>query len=833
MATRTLVFVALASLVVLTASMLQNAYQPTPQGSSTEVVADSSTQEEKSSPSNSTPDDENQAKSISETSDSDSKSTVSDSEVPSVTKDMEKPGEDATESAAELYTLGSVAADSKFRFLVTFSSEGATVSRVELNFRDLKGHYRYRDVEYWGGYLGELDCVTSPLGCKVRVVGNGTPAALAGLKPGDIIRSLDSEPVTTAEDFADMMSKTEPGKTIRLGYSRNNSDQQVEIELTDKPIELIRPEPDLIVEGQFGDPSFRTTLMATTPNEEVWPLLDENMMDGTWKLENHTDNEISFSYEISRQAVGSNQSSGSTERKFSGPYKITKTYRLPEVDDIQTHQEGVRDFHFELSFAIENLSDQSAAITYEMDGPLGTPTETWWYQNKIHGRNTAVGYVAGARDLISSTGQNEFKFFGGPELVKNYEQTAPEYFWLLQPPAADGGLSQTVNYLSVDTQYFNVALLPISTDQPFDAYSVLAEVVNVEIPKNARKKKLVDCTFKMFKNLQIEPGETYRQDFQIFAGPKEHEILAAYGLQDARSFGWFAIFSKPLCWLLKIFYYITGQIGYGIPIILLTVLVRSLMIPISRRAAINAQMMQYLQPQMKEIADKYKDDMEKRSVAQQNLFRKYNYNPFGGCFLMFLQIPIFIGLYRGLSVDIALRDQPLLPGLSWCSDLSAPDQFWYWKEWLPTWLGSETGWLGPYFNLLPIITCVLFIIQQKLFTPPPTDEQQELMQKMMKYMMIAMGFMFFKVPAGLCLYFITSSLWGIIERKMLPKPELDKSKLDDLLDSDSQPDRATIRKVEKERLKREKAEEERQADLDEKKRRDKDRKKRLKRRDAN
>ena len=198
-----------------------------------------------------------------------------------------------------------------------------------------------------------------------------------------------------------------------------------------------------------------------------------------------------------------------------------------------------------------------------------------------------------------------------------------------------------------------------------------------------------------------------------------------------------------------------------------------------------------------------------------------------------LQIPIFIGLYRGLSVDIALRDQPFIPGLSWCSNLAAPDQFWYWKETLPSFLGfltDETGWLGPYLNILPIITCFLFIVQQKLFTPPPTDEQQEMMQKVMKYMMVFMGVLFFKVPSGLCLYFITSSLWGIAERKMLPKPELDKSKLDEI--SDDVPDKAAIKKMEKKKLAVQKEEQKRQADLDEKKRRDKERKKKLKKRGA-
>ena len=77
--------------------------------------------------------------------------------------------------------------------------------------------------------------------------------------------------------------------------------------------------------------------------------------------------------------------------------------------------------------------------------------------------------------------------------------------------------------------------------------------------------------------------------------------------------------------------------------------------------------------------------------------------------------------------------------------------------------------LGPYFNLLPLLTIVLFIVQQKMFMPPAADEQAAMQQKMMKYMMIFMGVMFFKVASGLCIYFIASSLWGLAERRFLPK----------------------------------------------------------------
>ena len=189
----------------------------------------------------------------------------------------------------------------------------------------------------------------------------------------------------------------------------------------------------------------------------------------------------------------------------------------------------------------------------------------------------------------------------------------------------------------------------------------------------------------------------------------------------------------------------------------------------------NAAKMQELAPEMKLIADKYKDNMEKKAQAQRELFAKHKYNPLAGCPLMLMQFPVFVGLYRSLSVDISLRQAPFFPGMSWCSNLAGPDQFWHWQGVVPEFLSAPTGWLGPYMNVLPLITCGLFILQQKLFTPPPQDEQQEMQQQVMKFMMVFMGVMFHKVAAGLCIYLIASSIWGICERTFLPKPKVGSS----------------------------------------------------------
>jgi YidC/Oxa1 family membrane protein insertase len=95
--------------------------------------------------------------------------------------------------------------------------------------------------------------------------------------------------------------------------------------------------------------------------------------------------------------------------------------------------------------------------------------------------------------------------------------------------------------------------------------------------------------------------------------------------------------------------------------------------------------------------------------------------------------------------------------------------FWYWEPYLPAYFAAPSGWLGPYLNLLPLVTIGLFIWQQKMFMPPPADEQAAMQARIMQYMMVFMGVLFFKVASGLCIYFISSSLWGIAERKLLPR----------------------------------------------------------------
>jgi YidC/Oxa1 family membrane protein insertase len=201
------------------------------------------------------------------------------------------------------------------------------------------------------------------------------------------------------------------------------------------------------------------------------------------------------------------------------------------------------------------------------------------------------------------------------------------------------------------------------------------------------------------------------------------------------------------------------------------------MFPISRRQALMSQKMQELGPELKKLQEKHKDDNAAKAQATFELYRKHKINPVGaGCLPVLLQMPIFLGLYYALQESVHFR----LASFLWIRNLAAPDMLFYWGESnLPVleWLTNTNNlgsmmYLGPYLNLLPIFAAGLMLMQQKLLAPPPTNEEQEMQQKTMQIMMGVMALFFYKVAAGLCLYFIASSLWGVCERKLLPKKKL-------------------------------------------------------------
>jgi YidC/Oxa1 family membrane protein insertase len=232
--------------------------------------------------------------------------------------------------------------------------------------------------------------------------------------------------------------------------------------------------------------------------------------------------------------------------------------------------------------------------------------------------------------------------------------------------------------------------------------------------------------------------------YTLFIGPKELDILKSLGrgLERSIDFGYFSFISIPLLYLLHFSHRFTGS--YGIDIILLTVLIKLLMAPLTHKSYVSMKQMQKLQPQMERLKEKFSDDKEKLNKEIMELYRRNGVNPLGGCLPMVLQFPVFIGLYNALSTPIELRHASFL----WIKDLSRPD----WQS-LPFTIGD---WhLG-----VPILTILMgaSMFLQQWMTPSAGDPNQ---RKMMMLMPLMFTFMFVSFPAGLTVYWLVNNVLTI------------------------------------------------------------------------
>ena len=436
---------------------------------------------------------------------------------------------------------------------------------------------------------------------------------------------------------------------------------------------------------------------------------------------------------------------------------------------------GGRAFHLKLSIQVRNYDATTGrTVSYLLDGPTGLPLEGAWFSS---GRKTGPKMGAyGLRDVVSS--------------INNRKTFSVIPCWnIAQGKSSLQSDEIKLDFLGVDGQYFQCTAIPDSSNES-ERFAYAPIRVGARI---AEHMNFTDVSYRLKSSEQrLSPygrdGDSFEQVFTVFIGPKQRDVMSDYGLSKTIVYGWFWFVSIPLLWILHFFHdYLV--FNYGIAIMLLTILVRLCLFPLSRKQVLSSMKMQLLQPEIAALKEKYKDNPQEMMAAQQALFKKYGVNPLSGCLPIFIQMPIFIGLYRALSIDVNLYGAPLFTkSVRWCSNLAAPDMAFDWSS-----FWNSIGWesfnmsgrgflsmfcLGPYLNILPIVTIALFLIQQKLLVPPVVGDdeqarQQRSMRRMMNFMMIFMGFMFFKVPSGLCVYFIVSSLWGLLERKLTPKKQVE------------------------------------------------------------
>ncbi|HEV3261190.1 MAG TPA: YidC/Oxa1 family insertase periplasmic-domain containing protein [Gemmataceae bacterium] len=465
--------------------------------------------------------------------------------------------------------------------------------------------------------------------------------------------------------------------------------------------------------------------------------------------------------------------------------RITKTFTLKPGD-----------YHLGLALKFERTGTgrEPLLFRYQFTGAHDLPIEGVWYTSTY--RNALIGRVNGNGDVnaevkrdLQTAQEIGFKA-GGDDVRKDGD------FW--------------IRYAGIVTQYFgSVIAVDDKQEGGVEAKDLLAWARPTVVSEPFHDKQFLDdITMRVVAEpIELRPGKSVVHKYVLYNGPVKVRLLThLQGGQEAKApvqryleelhlntltdyrspstpgwvetIHWTGLLIQCTNLMHGVLYWLHQVIPqYGICIIVLTLLVRGIMFPLSRRQALAGAKMQAkmaeLAPEVKKLEEKFKNDSAGLQQAKTELYLKRGIHPLammGSCWVIFLQMPIFLGLYYALQESIHFRLAPFL----WIKNLAAPDMLIWWGENIPyisRFEDMRSSWiyLGPFFNLLPIVAVGFMIVQQKMMTPPPTDEQAAMQQKMMKWMTLLMGFIFYKFASGLCIYFIVSSAWGLMERKLLPK----------------------------------------------------------------
>jgi YidC/Oxa1 family membrane protein insertase len=259
----------------------------------------------------------------------------------------------------------------------------------------------------------------------------------------------------------------------------------------------------------------------------------------------------------------------------------------------------------------------------------------------------------------------------------------------------------------------------------------------------------------------VAPGQTLSSDVRLFAGVKDKSWLDRYEkagiplLSYAIDWGWFWFFARPIFDLLMFLFHAVGN--FGLAIICLTFIVRAVMFPVAQKQFQSMAAMRKLQPKMKAVQERFKDDKQRQQQEILKLYQEEKVNPAAGCLPILLQIPVFYALYKCLLVSVEMRHQPFV---LWIKDLSAPDPL------TPINLFGMLHFSPPAIlaiGVLPILVGVTQFMSMKL-NPQAMDPAQQQVFAIMPWMMI---FIFAPFAAGLQLYWITNNLLTIAQQYWL------------------------------------------------------------------
>jgi YidC/Oxa1 family membrane protein insertase len=314
-------------------------------------------------------------------------------------------------------------------------------------------------------------------------------------------------------------------------------------------------------------------------------------------------------------------------------------------------------------------------------------------------------------------------------------------------------------WIAVKNRFFVAALVGLSGNTGFRAVA-------------ARDPNAQNYLVKSVSAAASFGGIPEKASYTLYIGPKRQALLWDLGMKDVMEFGMWRWVCYPMVWVLNLFN--SWIPSYGIAIILLTILVRLIFWPLTHKSTISMRRMSEIQPKIKEIQKKFKDNPQRLQQEMFACYRENKVNPMASCLPMLIQIPVFIALFTVLRSAVELRYAPFL----WIADLSEPEALGA-NSWFP-WFGG--------LNILPILMAVTMALQSAL-TPSPTmgdDDKAKQQRMMMMVLMPAMMlFMFYSFPSALSLYWTLSQVFSIVQMWWIRKKYPPAPVKDGVIDPDS------------------------------------------------
>jgi YidC/Oxa1 family membrane protein insertase len=335
------------------------------------------------------------------------------------------------------------------------------------------------------------------------------------------------------------------------------------------------------------------------------------------------------------------------------------------------------------------------------------------------------------------------------------------------PPVEYRGGESNVVWIAAHNQFFTLAVMP-----PGPAQSLVVRRIDLPRP-TGEESKYVSATGPppqgyeaalIYPPLTLTNNQTIERQVFIYAGPKEYRTLATIAdrlnnnLDQVMGLGFFGFVSKALLlgmnWMHQ-----SLKFSYGLAIIAITTLIKLIFWPLTQASTRSMKRMQALQPEIKKLQEKYKDDSAKLSQKQLEFWRKNKVNPMGGCLPMLLQIPVFFGFLTMIRSAIELRGAPFL----WVGDLSKPDTLFLIPGlgFIP-FIGIEGQ--GLPFNLLPLFMGATMLWQARLTPPSPGMDPSQ--QAIMKYLPLMFLVGLYNFSAGMTLYWTVNNLLTIAQTKL-------------------------------------------------------------------